>query len=427
MTRYSSIQSFVTLLFFVVAAIFITLGVSVDRLAGACFYLLVLLGLVAVFIRGREGVVAYLGSWRRFLPIYLAMSGFTLCILLNQAVVGNGTLKDVNIGFRFMAFIVLFWAFLQLEVWHFRLFGFLFGIGALVATARTYWMTNGGTTRDYLNFMPTIAYTELAVILGALAVLSIKWDSGILFGKFRFLSIIFKLIAGMGGLYSIYLYQSRGAWLAIPIFVVAGCLAFMPRGRFLRKTGVALAILLVIGGIYGSTSTVRERLVQAGADINGIRQNNNMDSSLGTRYQLWKASFTIFSEHPLIGVGVNGYSKALEEMAGRGLITEGSAKFPHSHNEFLFTAVLFGSVGIVCLLALYVVPFGYFLSQLASVSPQARVAALMGITLCLSFVADGLVDVMFIWRECGIFYTIMMALLLAALQRFTRQGEISFG
>ncbi|MFJ3046916.1 O-antigen ligase family protein [Herbaspirillum chlorophenolicum] len=423
MTLQSSTPVFVRQFLFVAVAIFVTLGMSINRLAGVCFYLLVLLGLIAIFVRGRESIAAYLNSWRSYWPVYLAMSAFTLCILLSQAIVSNGTLKDVNFGFRFMAFIILFWAFLQLEARHFRLLGFLFGVGALVATVKTYLMTNGGLTREHDNFMPILAYTELAMMLGALAVLSIKWDDAISSGRIRLLSMIFKLTAGIGGLYSIYLYQSRGAWLAIPIFVVTSCLAFMPRGRLLRKMAVALAILLVIGGIYGSTSTVRERFVQAGTDINGIRQNSNMDSSLGTRYQLWSASVAIFEEHPLVGVGINGYSNALEGMADRGLITKESAKFPHSHNELLFIAVLFGSVGIVSLLALYFVPLWYFLRESGlHNTPQAEAAMLMGVTLCLSYVANGLVDVMFVWRECALFYTIMAALLMAAVKHFREPG-----
>jgi O-antigen ligase len=237
--------------------------------------------------------------------------------------------------------------------------------------------------------------------------------------------MIFKLIGGIGGLYSVYLYQSRGAWLAIPIFIVVSCVAFMPRGRLLRKMAAALAILLVIGGIYGSTATVRERLAQAGTDINSIRQNSNMDSSLGARYQLWKASLTIFTEHPLVGVGVNGYSKALREMADRGLITRDSAAYPHSHNEFLFIAVLFGTVGIMSLLALYLVPLWYFLREFRLRTPHAQAAMLMGTTLCLSYVADGLVDVMFAWRECALFYTMTVALLMAASWRFNQPGMLA--
>lgn len=422
MTKQSSMPGFLRQLLFVGVVVFVTLGMTVNRLAGICFYLLVLLSLIAIFIRGRESIAAYAHSWRGFWVLYLAMSAFALCILLNQIVVGNGTLKDLNIGFRFMAFITLFWAFRQLERRHFHMLGFMFGAGALIATAKTYYMTGGGIVRNYLNFMPIIAYTELAMILGALAVLSIKWDDEILSGRLRLLSMAFKLTAGIGGLYSVYLYQSRGAWLAIPVFVVASCLAFMPRSGLRRKMAAALVILLVIGGIYGSTSGVRERFVQAGIDIHGIRQNGNMDSSLGTRYQLWKASITIFKEHPLVGVGVNGYSKALEEVADRGLITAESAKLPHSHNEFLFAAVLFGSIGIVSLLALYLVPLWYFLREFRRHTPQAEAAMLMGATLCLSYIADGLVDVMFAWRECALFYTIMIALLMAAAKCFREPG-----
>lgn len=43
---------------------------------------------------------------------------------------------------------------------------------------------------------------------------------------------------------------------------------------------------------------------------------------------------------------------------------------------------------------------------------------MMGLVLCLAFVSDGLVDVMFIWRECSLFYTVLLSLLVAALLRW---------
>ncbi|WP_432239606.1 O-antigen ligase family protein [Herbaspirillum robiniae] len=410
---------------FVAATAFIVLGLSVDKIAGISYYVMLLLGIVAVFIRGRSSISSFLASCRTFWPLYLAVSGFTFCLILSQIIVANGSAKDFNFALRFQGFILLFWVFLHLPRRFFRWLGVAFAIAALAATAKTYWMTAGGIWREHPNFMPILAYTELAGISGALAICTIKWDAELPV-LIRIVLFILKVMAGLGGLYAIYLYQSRGAWLAIPVFAVATCVLFLPTSSMLRKMAAVLAIMLVVAGIYGSTDSVRERLLAARNDVVQFENKSDLNTSVGTRFQLWQASLRLYQENAFIGVGINGYSRALRKMADEGVISEGSAQYPHSHNELLFTAVLFGSCGIVALLALYFIPVAYFVRYARGQPGSVKAAACMGTVLCLSYFLDGLVDVMFAWRECGLFYTVVLAVTMAALFRFRQPDrEIS--
>ncbi|KAF1047003.1 MAG: hypothetical protein GAK35_00800 [Herbaspirillum frisingense] len=402
---------------FVVVAIFVVLGISVDKIAGISYHLMLLLGLIAVFLRGRRSINSLLHSCRTLWPLYLSASGFTICLILSQFLIGNGSPKDFNFALRFQGFFLLFWFFCHFPPRFFRWLGWGFTFGALIGAANTFWMTKGGVLRDHPNFMPLIAYTELSAILGALAVFSIKWDES-LPSRIRKHAIALKLLAGLSGLYSIYLYQSRGAWLAIPVFVIAACVLFIPGTHVVRKIGAALLVMIAIGIVYGSTDSVKQRLHAVQTDVVAFENKSDVNTSLGARFQLWKGSLRLYRENMLIGVGINGYSRALSRLADQGVISRDSAHYPHSHNEVLFTAVLFGTCGIAALLALYFGPVVYFIRYARAQPLPAKVAAVMGVTLCLAFVSDGLVDVMFIWRECGLFYTVLLAVLMAALFRF---------
>lgn len=404
-------------LLFAVAAVFVVLGMSVDRLAGISYHLLLLLAVVAIFVRGRRSLASYVASWKTLWPLYLAVSGFTICLVLSQTMIGNGSLKDFNISLRFQGFVVLCWAFSQMPQRFFRWLGTAFALATLVATVKTYLLTGGGVSREYVNFMPILAYSELAAILGTLAVFSIKWDAG-LPGRVRKALMALKLLAGFGGIYCIYLYQSRGAWLAIPIFVIVGCVVFLPGGNRLLKIGAALLVMIAIATMYSSSDNIRQRLMMVQSDLASFESKADLNTSIGTRLQLWNGSLRLYREHPFIGVGVNGYSKALSKLAKEGVISPQAAIYPHSHNEFLFTAVIFGTCGVLALLALYFVPVVFFFWYGTRQSEACRVTAMMGLVLCLAFVSDGLVDVMFIWRECSLFYTVLLSLLVAALLRW---------
>ncbi|BBI60630.1 hypothetical protein HSBAA_19360 [Vreelandella sulfidaeris] len=58
-------------------------------------------------------------------------------------------------------------------------------------------------------------------------------------------------------------------------------------------------------------------------------------------------------------MGANGYAEAMQALADEGLIIERAAEFGHAHNEFIDSFAKRGLVGLVVLLAIYLVPMRF--------------------------------------------------------------------
>lgn len=409
---------------FSVVVIFLILGLIVDKLAGIGFHLLLAVSIVSILICGSTGISSFLASVRRYWPLHAAMCMFFVSVAINKALIGGGSVKDFNFALRFSAFVFFLWLFLQFDRRQFRILGLVFAVAALAIMVKTYVITDGGVQRGYQNFMPILAFTEIGAILGGLAVLSAKWDGQATFGATMLVRSI-KVAACLAGFYSIYLYQSRGALLAVPLLVIMISFGMMPSVKAGKKALLAVLMLSIVASGYLATESVRQRIAQAQSDVSALRKGEGLETPLGVRYQLWRGSMQIFRENMLVGVGGNGYTNALEDLVKRKELTPDAATFPHSHNEFLFTAVIFGILGILTLLAMYFVPAGFFFRHIRRGPAPKRAAATMGILLCFCYLLDGLVDVMFIWRECGIFFTIVLALLVAAVSRFDAEQDSS--
>jgi O-antigen ligase len=272
-----------------------------------------------------------------------------------------------------------------------------------------YVLTAGGTARYSTDFIPLIVFAELAVLLGLFSVFSIHWHS-----RRGYAAILFKLLAACAVVYGAYMSQARGAWVTIPIF---GVIAYLSAKDFARKHKMAVAAICiaVLGVLLHFGNIVNQRIAAAETDIQEYAQGTNLDTSIGTRLQLWKGSWTLFKEHPLFGVGVEGYPVALHDLAARKIISPGAATFAHSHNEVLFMMARFGVFGLLAILAVYFVPAYYFGRDLRHNDKEIRGAAGMGLALCLGIAGLGLTDVVFLWWEIFPFYAISTALFLACI------------
>ncbi len=246
----------------------------------------------------------------------------------------------------------------------------------------------------------------MALLLGVFSTLSIAWNK-----SDNKAVIFFKIAALCAGLYAAYLSQSRGVWLTIPVFaVIAGLAAKNIRSSY--KLSAITFFVILLGAVSYFGNIVKERVLVAESDISQYSVGANVDTSLGIRLQLWRGSWVLFKEHPIFGVGVENFPKALEDLSKRNIITPLSATFPHSHNEILFMMSRLGLFGLLAILALYFVPAYYFSRELRDNDSEIRYTAAMGLALCLGFIILGLVDVVFLWWEIYPYYVVSIAFFL---------------
>ena len=143
--------------------------------------------------------------------------------------------------------------------------------------------------------------------------------------------------------------------------------------------------------------------------------SGNADTSIGIRFQLWKAAFHLIAESPIFGVGADGFSKAMDTLSASGFITPAAAAYGKGevHNEKLAQTVRFGIFGLCSILAIYFVPFFLFVRAAKAGTPQQNGAAMMGMCVTLGFFVFGLTVETFDLKMIAAFYSLTVAVLLA--------------
>lgn len=164
-----------------------------------------------------------------------------------------------------------------------------------------------------------------------------------------------------------------------------------------------LLIVIALVGVVGIASYgkyIKPKIEQTSTEIM-LYQKGNDDSSLGSRFSLWRVGLEIFSQHPF-GNTVEARQKQAAEIVAHDPKNQTALAYitSHLHNELLEAASLQGIVGLLTVLFFY----GYILTK----SLVQRNTPLLMIGCCM--VVYGLTDVLLISAESLLFYMICIAL-----------------
>jgi O-antigen ligase len=139
----------------------------------------------------------------------------------------------------------------------------------------------------------------------------------------------------------IFLSNSRGPYLAT--LIVFG-VVFLPI-FFKEKLKIVLPLLMII--IFGTvwfTPEFKQKIFAIDDQIKSFFSSSEVKTSIGARLGMWRLSFEMFKDNPLLGVGTGDYE--LEIMRR----TEGSWSFLRKYNQphsiYFYFLALYGSVGL---------------------------------------------------------------------------------
>jgi O-antigen ligase len=205
----------------------------------------------------------------------------------------------------------------------------------------------------------------VVAILVALAVL--------LFGPWRRHDLavsVLTLVLWLGLFFSFS--QSSFASLIVGL-VVAGVLAW--RRQALAVVGAAAALLLLVG-FAPPPRSIDSASLSAGADT-------GLNRATRGRFELVSNGLRIAIDHPVVGVGVGGFTKAYRERVR----VPPRIKTPASHNTPVTVAAETGVVGLGLFAWFLVVAFAVPFRRTGSGSPAVRVAGVAtGLGLTAIFV-----------------------------------------
>ena len=373
----------------------------------ASIFLITLLCIALLF--KRPGTISIFDSASQSLGI--AMTSLLLSILISQIYHQEFVAETYDSPSRFLLAVPIFMALRNADIR--SLVGLQFGFPLATITAFILIMSGGsynGSSRAGLYFINEIHFGDLTLILGLLSALSINWVS-----KDSIYTILFKIIGLFAGLVDSMLSGSRGGWIAIP-FIILIWLVYRNRKPFFIKLIIAvIGTALISLFSYLFIQSIHARINDVYSDIASFSQGN-IDTSIGIRLQLWKAALHLFVDNPVFGVGAEGFSRAMDVLSQAGYITPTAAQLGKGevHNQILAEAVRFGIFGLISILAVYFVPFFIFMHTAKTGNPQQQAAAVMGMCFTFGFFTFGLTAEIFDLKMTAAFYSLTVAILLAA-------------
>ena len=234
----------------------------------------------------------------------------------------------------------------------------------------------------------TIQFGNIAMLMGAISLAGFLW-----LRQQKRSEKIFKtlMLAGFaGGVTASMLSGSRGGWLALPVCIAItlyACYARKFQLTKVRSTGLAVLSVGFIAVLsFASDTLIQKRLNLAFQEAEEYFTEAEATTSIGVRFEMWKAAAELGYERPILGWGSVEIEKAKAKLAQAGRVNSAVLQFTHAHNDFLDNWQKRGLLGLGALLALYFVPLFFFIKRLKAGGANSWPVALAGVMMCISYI-----------------------------------------
>ncbi len=259
-------------------------------------------------------------------------------------------------------------------------------------------------------------------------------DTGMMLGMLSFVASTFflshkrhfwlalSLIGGLCGIGASVLSASRGGWVALPLI---GFFIFW-QSRFLLKKKTWLIIALILTTLLSSAvlspkTGIKQRINEAVSNIN--HYGNGVETSVGMRFEMWKAAWYMFQRSPVLGAGKHSSITEKEWLVEEKLINPKLIRFGHAHNEFFNALGYRGIVGLAFLLMVYLIPLRLFMKKINQYKDDWNIKpyAMAGALVPMCYMDFGLTQVMFAHNIGVMMYAFPIVYFWAALRWAERE------
>lgn len=421
-------QKYLVWLVSILVFLFPLVTVTVKHGHGFIYGLLTILGLVFATFNNRQKPLGRDEKLLFFSVVFFFLVAVVAVLLGDDPSQGGGKLSKF---FRFLLVIPVYFLLRRIDFsesvfWYGLVCGALFtgfwGIyeslqGGIYSSA--HW---GDSTRARGATHP-ILFGNLSLAMGVMAFAGIAYFRG--FSRWK---ILLPLVALIMGITASFLSGSRGGWIALPALLIFSI--WFVRNAIPKNLLLAVAILIisipVIAYVVPQTG-VAKRVNQTVENLK-LYKDSAINSpyratSVGSRFEMWRAAWAIFVDKPLLGVGWGNYQVNAQELVDQGLRHSKAAIIGHPHNEYLSVMASGGLLGLLALILLLAIPLRYFYLATRSDSASMRSLGIAGVMLVIAYAHFALSEAIFERSLPVIFYSFYIALLMALI---ARQYELQY-
>ena len=221
----------------------------------------------------------------------------------------------------------------------------------------------------------------------------------------------------LGGVFASVISGSRGGWLILlPVLIWLVIASRTLVGKKALSVVVVTLLIVIIGVIVAPHSEVEKRYNEAIMNIVQY-QEDNPNTSVGQRIDMWKSAWIAIQGKPIVGWGVQGMTQKKEDLIRRHIVSPEIRQFTHVHNQYLNDWAERGILGLLSLLSIFIVPFIVcvrYIRKAIKGSPQ-YVMAVLGAIHILAVASYGLSQGFLEHNSGNMFYFFILSLFMGLL------------
>ena len=216
------------------------------------------------------------------------------------------------------------------------------------------------------------------------------------------------------GMVASFLSGGRGVWIAaILSLAFISVINPMQWGIKSRLSAVLLMIILFYSTYLIPQTGIKNKIDSAIVNTALWFQDGQANTSSGVRLEMWKASFEVIKENPIIGVGEDNYAKYQKKLIDQGKIDKFAGNFLHPHGEYITSLVEQGIIGLLASIFVLLTPIMFFIKIIKhnSFNYQERVLATSGMLISLHYLFYSFTSGVFDHQSTTLFYAVFMVII----------------
>lgn len=346
--------------------------------------------------------------WRQLSGEDRVLSWLLCVIFLVAAIVcllhGN-RIRNLDLPSRYLLLIPLIWLLCKVPPRLAALWAGL-ALGGLSAAVLAAWqVVHLGMSRA-VGFTGVIQFGDLGIMMGILCAAGLVLH--VAQGRRRWQVL---MVAGiLGGAYTSIASGSRGGWLVLAPVAIIFAVAFLHRNNMKRVVAWLVVFCVGVGILAATVPSIESRYDQAVNEVQQYQEDRDADTSLGARFEMWRALFLMIPRKPWLGWSVKDFHSELERLVADGQVRPIVLELANTHNNYLELWTFQGLPGLIATLALFAYTLWCFCRRLRSDDLALRVLAVAGTSLLVSFLVFGMSQVILGRNNTLLFFLLALAM-----------------
>lgn len=259
-------------------------------------------------------------------------------------------------------------------------------IAVLVSSSYAYVQAVGGAVRSAGFIAPLELAGNVSLLLPISVLLVCEQSSPKNNRRIHALSIITFLLFSA----ALILTGTRGAWLAVGVTIAIYLLYFILtyRNSYLVTIFFLSLILLTVFGL-SFVPAAQKRMASI---------TNPNEYSIVTRFAMWQSASRMWSDHPVLGVGLSNYQRFYKNQYYDPVPWEQFGKnhdgltHKHPHNIYLYLLAETGVAGFSVFLLLIGYMFRHFYAMIKTGAPTSQFFAKMALLVLIAYLSFGMTE-----------------------------------